>query len=198
MKMMSDFEQAVRQLRVSLDKRKSERSLVKQNMREEKGRLKHMNALLVRVQSSQQAAQEVSQIIQQQAHNKLTKVVTTCLQTVFFDEDYGFKIRFERKRNKTEAILLITNGGHEVEDPTENEGLGVLDVAAFVLQLACLMLKKPDVRKFMVLDEPFKFVSVEYRTHVREMLEMLQREFDVQIVMVTHMEELICGKVVRI
>jgi ABC-type molybdenum transport system ATPase subunit/photorepair protein PhrA len=80
----------------------------------------------------------------------------------------------------------------------EEDSGGVVDVASFVLRLSCLMLSKPPLRRLIVLDEPFKFVSVEYRDNVRAMLEKLAKDFKIQFIMVTHIEELITGKVVRL
>jgi ABC-type molybdenum transport system ATPase subunit/photorepair protein PhrA len=80
----------------------------------------------------------------------------------------------------------------------EEDSGGVVDVAAFVLRLSCLMLSKPAVRRIIVLDEPFKFVSIEYRDNVRMMLEKLSSDFDIQFIMVTHIEELVTGKEVQL
>jgi len=145
-----------------------------------------------------QIAQSVAQTIQQQAHEKIARVVTACLQTVFCDQEYAFQIRFERKRKKTEAKLLLIKDGHEIENPMEEDSGGVVDVAAFALQLSALMLSKPPVRRLFVMDEPFKYVSIEYRDNIRQMLEKLAKDFDVQFLMVTHIEELMTGKEIQL
>lgn len=184
--------------REQVDKLKTRFTIAKQSLAKENERLIETEAHLKHVASAQNIAQIVSQTIQEQAHDKITKVVTSCLQMVFYDEDYGLRIRFERKRSKTEAKLLLVKEGHEIEDPMEEDSGGVVDVAAFVLQLSCLMLSKPAVRRIMVLDEPFKFVSIEYLDHVRIMLEKLAEDFDIQFLMVTHIDGLTTGKVVRL
>ena len=43
-----------------------------------------------------------------------------------------------------------------------------------------------------------KYVSAEYRPAVRSMLEQLSEEMKIQIVMVTHSEELATGKVIEL
>jgi DNA repair exonuclease SbcCD ATPase subunit len=83
-------------------------------------------------------------------------------------------------------------------DPMAAAGGGVVDVAAFALRLACLMLHRPAVRRTVVLDEPFKFVSADRRGYVRQMLEDLAEELNVQFIMVTHIEELKTGHVIEI
>jgi DNA repair exonuclease SbcCD ATPase subunit len=50
----------------------------------------------------------------------------------------------------------------------------------------------------MFLDEPFKFVSAGHRTAVRGMIEGLARDLTVQFIMVTHINELRCGKIIEL
>jgi len=149
-----------------------------------------------RVEEALDIAQKVAQVIQQQAHNQISKVVTTCLRTVF-EDDYEFRIHFEKKRNRTEARLVFVRDGREM-DPLSSSGGGVVDVAAFALRLSCLVLSKPKCRRLLVLDEPFKFVSEEYRPNIKTMITSLSEEFGVQIVMVTHIEEIKTGKVIEL
>lgn len=154
---------------------------------------------LAYAEEAQITAQHVAQTIQQQAHQRITKVVSRCLETVFVGPDvYGFKIHFERKRGRTEAKLVLTKNENEIEDPLNSDSGGVVDVAAFALRLSCLILAKPKLRKVLILDEPFKFVSEEYRDNVRLLLEGLAEDFAVQFIMVTHIEALKIGKVVNL
>lgn len=150
----------------------------------------------VRAVEAQELAQQVAQQVQQQAHEAIAGVVSQCLEAVF-DEPYEFKILFDRKRGRTEAQLVFERDGEQV-DPLTASGGGVIDVAAFALRLSCLMLSQPPVRKLLVLDEPFKFVSREYIGRVRTMLEKLAEDMEVQFVIVTHINELRCGTVVQL
>lgn len=146
---------------------------------------------------AQEILQVIAQTIQQQAHDRISHVVSRCLAAVF-DEPYTFRIHFDRKRGKTEAQLVFVRDGLELGNPKDAAGGGVIDVAAFALRLSCLLLTRPPARRFMVLDEPFRFVSAEYRPLLPHLLQCLSDEFDIQIVMVTHVEELVTGKVVKI
>lgn len=110
---------------------------------------------------------------------------------------YQFRIEFGRKRGRTEARLLFVRDGEEI-DPISASGGGVVDVTAFALRLACLILTRPAVRRLIVLDEPFKHLSAEYRVRVRSMLEGLAEQMDTQIILVTHSTEFHIGKVVEV
>jgi hypothetical protein len=164
---------------------------------EEKAKLKEAEALLHRTQAAQEILQLIAQAVQQKAHERISAVVTSCLQSVFGKDAYAFKIVFERKRGRTEASLRFTRGDLDV-DPMTASGGGVVDVAAFALRVACLMLHRPRLSKLIVLDEPFKFVSADYRDNVRLMLEELSEDLGLQIVMVTHIDELETGKIIRL
>jgi DNA repair exonuclease SbcCD ATPase subunit len=173
--------------------------VLKKQCKEEQENYVKLENELSYTEEAQQIAQQIAQTIQQQAHKRIAGVVSRCLETVFIGEDiYGFRIHFERKRGKTEAKLVLTKNGHEIEDPMEADSGGVVDVAAFALRLSCIILTKPKLRKFLVLDEPFKFVSEEYRDNVRMLLEGLSKDFKVQFIMITHINELKTGKVVRL
>jgi DNA repair exonuclease SbcCD ATPase subunit len=142
-------------------------------------------------------AQQVAADVQAKAHQRIAQVVSRSLSSVFGPGAPQFKIRFEQKRGKTEALLLLEQDGLEM-DPLTATGGGVVDVASFALRLSCLMLSNPPLRRVLVLDEPFKMLSMDYREAVRELLETLARELGVQIIQVTHSVELVAGKVIHV
>lgn len=147
-------------------------------------------------QNALAVVQAVAQTVQQRAHSKICAVVTRSLRCVF-GEEYEFKIDFVRKRGKTEAVLSVVKDGNEI-DPMTGSGGGVVDVAAFALRCAALVMSKPRRRRVLLLDEPMKFVSENYRPAVRAMIESLAEELQVQFIIVTHDEALMMGKIVRI
>jgi DNA repair exonuclease SbcCD ATPase subunit len=133
--------------------------------------------------------QEVSISCQEACQKRIGYVVTRCLQAVFPDQGLTFRLVFEQKRGQTEVRgVLVDAEGHEL-DPLQSCGGGILDVAAFGLRLACLMLQRPQPARVLILDEPFRFVSSHYRSNVRALLSELSHEMGVQIIMVTHIEE---------
>lgn len=147
---------------------------------------------------AQLVARELAQEIQQQAHGRIAAVVTRCLEAVFGEGSYAFSIRFEEKRGKTDAVMVLRQGDLEIEDFQQAVGGGVVDVVAFALRLAALRLARPARRMLLVLDEPFRFLSQQYRPAAAELLKSLSSDMGVQIVLVTHMEDFVLGKVIRI
>lgn len=145
---------------------------------------------------AQSILQDLAKQTQQQAHQRIAQIVTKCLQSVF-DKPYEFKIHFEQKRGRTEAHMVFVKDGHEV-DTLSASGGGLVDVASFALRLACLILSRPSPRRFIALDEPFKFVSEYYRPMIRQLLEELASQTKFTFLITTHIPELEVGNVIRI
>lgn len=167
------------------------------SLEDENKELENAIAHCERATQAQEILQQLAQAVQQRAHQKIAEVVTSCLEAVFDDQCYAFHIQFERKRGKTEAKLRFKRGKLDL-DPLNSTGGGVVDVAAFALRVACLVLHRPRLSKILLLDEPFKFVSQQYRANVRAMLERLASDLDMQIIMVSHIDELETGRVIEL
>lgn len=152
-------------------------------VRDETNALVAVEGDLMFAEEAQQIIQVVSVAVQQEAHDKIASVVSRCLETIF-DEPYEFKIAFERKRGKTEAVLTFVRGGMVLSDPLNEAGGGVIDVAAFALRLACLVLERPVRRRLLVLDEPFSGIrGQQNRQRMRGLVETLAEEFGVQFIL---------------
>jgi DNA repair exonuclease SbcCD ATPase subunit len=135
--------------------------------------------------------------VQTAVHHSVSDIVTRCLRAVFGEDAYEFQIAFEQKRGKVEAEMQFIRNGN-IYDPMTQSGGGVLDVAAFGLRLSALLLSSRRYRRVLILDEPFRFLSVEYRSQIRDLIETLSKELDFQFILVTHAKELEIGDVVQI
>lgn len=161
-----------------------------------KAKLEYTTKLLQDTITARQISQEVASTLQQQCFNQIGHVVTKCL-TAVFDDPYTFKLEYTQKAGKTQVGFKFLRNGHEI-DPMLAAGGGVIDIASFALRVAALLLSKPTPRMVLILDEPFRFVSAEYRDRVRLLIEKLATEMGIQFIIVTHMEELKCGAVLQV
>jgi len=145
--------------------------------------------------------QTVAKTVQQQAHHKIAELVTRCLSSVF-DDPYEFRIKFVKRRNKTEAELVFVRDETELTDPMNEVGGGVIDVASFALRLALVLMAHPPRRRILLLDEPFKNIRGEKnKSRVRDLLLRLSKETGIQFVLnVDHQAypEFALGKVFEI
>jgi len=130
--------------------------------------------------------QEVARITQSNLEYHISKLVTTAIRSVF-DEDIEFVVRFVTRRNKTECDLLFKEHGNEYH-PLEGSGFGAVDIASFALRISFWSLKKN--RATMGLDEPFRNVSPDLQHKVSDMLKMISTSLGLQIIMVSHQNEI--------
>lgn len=178
-----DVEREFRSVRRSLDEyRQCKAAAVLERERLGESRQQLQDAL-----DAQKLIQEVAATVQTQANERIAAVVGRALQTVFPGCGYDFTIRFDRKAGRTQARMVFLKNGEETVPQDEDSG-GVVDVAAFALRVACLLFSGN--RRFLELDEPFAAVSKKSSGRVSSLLLELSKELDVQILMVTHNEEL--------
>lgn len=198
---------SIEYLRKDVDKIKFRYRAAKSAIREDSTYLSKAKQHIEDIREAQEITQAVAQTIQQQAHSKIAKVVTACLQMVFPDKDYKFKLKFERKRNRTEATPTLIKDGHEIINPYDktetdnksNESGGVLDIAGFACQISAIMLHQPALRPIMIMDEPFKNIHGDmYRENAKQMLEKLSKDFGFQLILVSNMKEIMVGKVIEL
>lgn len=129
------------------------------------------------------AAQETQSSIE----DNIGSIVSLALNAVF-DEPYRFKVEFVRRRNKIECDLFLESGGERVR-PFDSVGGGVLDVISFALRTAIVLMG--GYRKVLILDEPMRFLSRNYQPKAAEMFAMISRKIKLQVIMATHIPELI-------
>ncbi len=168
----------------------------KQQRAAERTSLSALRDRAVSLAAATQLAQTVAQQVQQEAQAQVSTIVSMSLAAVF-DDPYSFKIRFDMKRGRTEAVLVFEENGVEIDPMTASAG-GAVDVAAFALRLSCLLLSRPAKRRLLVMDEPFRFVARENLPRLRALLEKLSIDMECQFILVTHHPELETGKVIRL
>lgn len=147
---------------------------------------------------TQELVRKLAQDCQIQCQARISSVVTRCIESVLGEPKYTFEMVFETKRNQTEVSLVLKDEAGNLYDPVTDLGGGILDIVSFGLRLACLLLTKPKPRKILIMDESFKFVSRQYQPAVARLLESLCSEFGMQIILVTHISELMKGNVIEL
>jgi len=130
--------------------------------------------------------QKVAKATQAELEYYISELVTLAFASVFPDP-YQFGVAFEEKRGKTECRMRFLRNGHEV-NPLSGSGGGPLDIASTTLQFTIWSLNK--TRPIIGLDEPFRFLSRDLQPKAGEMLKEVSKKLGLQILMVTHSEDL--------
>lgn len=148
---------------------------------------------------AEQALDELKQAAldtQHRIHSQICFLVNHCIQEVF-GNSYSLAIEFQGRGGRTTARLVLSKDGQEVSTD-DGVGGGIIDLASFALRVAALTIHQPPLAPLLILDEPFKFVSADHRPAVKMLLEKLAERLDMQIIMVTHIEELQTGQVISL
>jgi DNA repair exonuclease SbcCD ATPase subunit len=135
--------------------------------------------------------QTVAKQTQEQLEYKISELVSLALESVF-DNPYKMRLVYETKRNKTEASILFERGGEQFF-PIQASGGGAVDIAAFALRVALWSLADKKTDNVLVLDEPFRFLSRDKLERAGLMMKEISEKLGLQIVMVSHLDELIAG-----
>lgn len=131
---------------------------------------------------------QASKITQTQLSNKISKIVTSALGTVF-EYPYTFVIDFVSRRNNTECDLLFEKNGKR-KSPLASCGYGAADIASLALRVAYWTMDD-EARNVLVLDEPTRNLDTEKQELASMLIKNLSRmEGGLQFIIVTHKKPL--------
>ena len=179
---LNEFEKLHQSFKVKYDEKLS----LARNLHQYKSELVENSAKYENSIKARALIQEIAQETQQEIEFHISNLVTLAISIVFPDDDIKFVTRFVQRRNKTECDLLFEEDGNEYR-PLDGSGYGAVDIAAFALRLALWSLNPSS--EVMILDEPFRDVSPDLQSRVGEMLKTLSDKLGIQIVMVSHAED---------
>jgi hypothetical protein len=130
----------------------------------------------------------------QQLKERVESLVTRGLRAVFrrADLEFFFEARLHGGTVGILPALRSTFRGETIEAGiVDGHGGGVADVISFLLRVVVLSLARPKLALVLVLDEPFRHVSLEYLRGCATLLRELNRTAGVQFVLVTHKPDLL-------
>ena len=175
------------EMKKRLDRDRAEKDFLERSLKANEEELVTLRARHGYAESAQIILQGVAQKTQKNLEIHFSDLVTLALRSVF-DEPLEFTMTVVPRRNKTEVDLFLSDQGGTDDDPMDCSGGGALDVASFALRVAFWSLRKN--RYTLILDEPFKFVSPDLQHKVSDMVRLLSDKLNLQIIMVSHAEEI--------
>jgi DNA repair exonuclease SbcCD ATPase subunit len=170
-----------------LDQLKGRRVFLERCLNELEQKKKGLSERLMSIEEAQVFIQRIAKETQEQLRFHIEDIVQLALDAVFPGE-YEFRVVFEIKRGKTEARLCFLKNDIEI-DPLTSAGGGVSDVVSFALRLAVWSLGR--TRRLIILDEPFRFLSKNLQARAGDILKKLSHKLKLQVIMVTHEEQMI-------
>lgn len=139
---------------------------------------------LRRHEQAREIIREAGLKTQQQLQYHISDITTLALSAIF-DDPYELIAEFTQRRNKTECDLYFSRDG-EKTDPMSASGGGAVDVAAFALRIASWSMQRPKSNNVIILDEPLKYLSVNYQEKGSAMIKELSQRLGIQFIIVTH------------
>lgn len=141
---------------------------------------------------------ELSRVTQHENKEKIEKLVTLAIRSVFENQDYQFRIKFERKNNRVYAIPVIVENNEEF-DPKNDMGGGLIDIVSIALKIILWHMEDPRKRNVLITDEPFRFTGALVKK-AGHMLKFIADKLNLQVIMVSHDDDLIdiCDRVYRV
>lgn len=182
---------SVNNIRNRLEQKKGEKNQLLTELHKAKKNVRYYRKEVKISEKAQAIIQTEAKRTQEEIEYKLSELITLSMEAIL-DEPYQFLVKFVIRRSKTECDLYFLKD-KELFDPMEESGGGVIDIAAFALQIALLNLSEPKIRGVVITDEPFKHLSKDHHEKASVVLGELSRRMDpkLQIIMITHSRELI-------
>lgn len=163
------------------------------------GQKDELDKKLSTIDESLQFSQQFSKKVQDEIHNEFSSLVTYAIQQVF-ECDYRVELRFSTKASRTVASIVLVDAAGNEYDPMTSNGGGFVDVISFCFRVIIVSMhhRLLGTRMIMLLDEPFRMVSKQYRNNVRELLVQLSQKLGMQFIYVTHDESLIIDQCIQV
>lgn len=175
----------IQTIRRTLEQRKGARDKVKKDLKESRKEQIRQNLRLQQTENALEISKQVGLKTQQELEYHISNLVSAAISSVFPDNPYKFRALFIERRGKTECDLMLERDG-ELIDALSSAGGGVVDITALALRIAALSMKSGRIHPVLLLDEPFKHLSIDLQDRAEEMLHELASKVGVQVISNSH------------
>lgn len=190
----TDLEKRLRKVRLGLEHRRGRRDEIDANAHEEAALSLEYDARGELARQAAEIVQAAIEIRRLELRDRVESLVTRGLRAVFgrADLEFFFEPRVHGGIVGIVPALRSKFGDRTIEvGIVEGHGGGIADVISFLLRVVVLSLARPKLTPFLVLDEPFRHVSLEYLRGCAQLLKELNRSAGIQFFLVTHKPDLL-------
>jgi DNA repair exonuclease SbcCD ATPase subunit len=171
-------------IRKTLEQQKGKAKQIASSISVLSAELKEKKKSLIQHEKAREIIKEVGLKTQQQLSFHISDVASLALGAVFPDP-YELLVEFTDRRNKTECDLYFVRDDEKI-DPLMASGGGAVDVASFALRIASWSMGRPRTNNVIILDEPMKNLSPEYRERGSQMLKEVSERLGIQFIIINH------------
>lgn len=188
---MYEDQERLEDLQKTWERLKGQEAHIRNEARSARREVHSCDKTIKRIEEAAVILQTVAKQTQQELEYHLSEMVSLCLSSVF-DKPYEFKVEFVVRSERTEVDMFFERDGNRVS-PMDESGDGPLEVAAFALRLVLWNISRPRTRPLIILDEPFKSLHNDVRPKANAMIRLLSKKLGLQILMITHSDDLAHG-----
>ena len=194
-----NIESELRQIRTFYDQSDGTLQNIENTLEEYQKELDQMERGLEDSQKAAEIIHAVAKSTQEELEFHLSDIVTMAMRGVF-ENGPSLSVSFVSRRNQIEVDMGFEEDGH-IGDPLNDDGGGLVDVAAVALRFSCWTLNRKRTRPVIILDEPLKWLKgsdLPYKG--ARIIKEISAKLGLQIIMISHDPELIEGadKVIRV
>lgn len=185
---------SVAQAQKKISETAGRRSALEKQQAAAESRLEQLQLLEDELGKAQMLLNSLGEDKQAEAQEMIERLVTDGLQMIF-DPSLSFVIETKVTGKSTSTDFRIRSelgDGKSFETSVmDARGGGLVAIVAFLLRVVIMITTVPEDKRFLVLDEVFAHVSADFLGGLSSFLRTLVDETGVQIIMVTHQDELI-------
>jgi DNA repair exonuclease SbcCD ATPase subunit len=178
----------IQSLRNHVEQQKGARKSVLAAKAESEQNKKSYEKSLINHEDAREIIRTVGIQTQQLLSFHISDITSLALSSVY-DDPYELKVDFVARRNHTECDLRFFRDGEYV-DPMDASGGGAVNIASFALRVAAWSMSRPRPNNLLILDEPFNNISRNLQSRTSDMIKQISKRLNLQILMITHSEEL--------
>ena len=166
---------------------KAQRDLLKKQLAEKTARLESVEKSIEHHEQAKWVLNEVVKQTQLNFKEQVEALVTMAIGSVF-DRPFEFKLEFNEKPSKMEIQPLIVEGENEYIPKLEMGG-GIIELVSVAFRIVLWSLSDPQPRNTIILDEPVRMLG-SLAERFAEFLTQISGELGLQVILITHEEEL--------
>ena len=188
-KQITEYEKVLKSESENLIRLSAKKELFEQRKKELEEKI---NSLLTeQLEECVLVLQKMSAFRREAARNRLEELGTMALQ-YSLGPDYKMVIDMPQTKKKPTAEVYVLHLPTLLKTNPESEnGGGVVDILSFAMRFVVLQsMSDPVIDGPIIMDEPFKMVSSEYVPMLIDFMKKIAEDFDRQIIVVTHNNDL--------
>jgi DNA repair exonuclease SbcCD ATPase subunit len=178
----------INQARNHVEQKKGARKSVLESKLESEQNKRSYEKDLSHHEEAREIIREVGLQTQKLLQFHISDITSLALGSVY-DLPYQLVAEFVSRRNKSECDLFFERDGNRVE-PIDASGGGAVNIASFALRVAAWSMSRPRTNNLLILDEPLNNLDVVRMPRASEMLKQISKKLNLQLILITHSEEL--------